>query len=193
MSSTARHAASWDGRGPLVTVADFERHWATREETYELVDGHPIMSPPESFANLDAAFELGTILRSSFDREAWMVLLQAGLTVRGVDPATVRVPDLVVAARRGQEGIRLPAEDVVLVVEVLSPSTSQTDRLVKRGEYARAGIPAYLIVDRHPGPPALTLLTDPRDGDYQAEVTGASVTLRLAGRDIPLRVQDFML
>ncbi len=192
MSSTARHAASRDGHGPLVTVAEFEREWATREETYELVDGRTIMSPPESIANLDAASELGLLLRGFLERAAWMILPQAGVTVRGGDRATIRVPDLVVAVRRGQEGIRLPAEDVVLVVEVLSPSSSRTDRWVKRREYARAGIPAYLMVDRHSGPPALTLLTDPVDGDYQAEVTGASLTLRLAGRDVPLHAQDFV-
>lgn len=193
MSSTARHAAPLEGRGPQVTVAEFERDWITREEKYELVDGHPIVTPPESIANLDAASELAVLLRSFFDREAWLVLSQAGVTVRDSGPATIRVPDLVVAARRGQDGYRLPAQDVVLVVEVLSPSTGRTDRLVKRREYARAGIPSYLIVDRHAGSPTLTLLSDPLDGDYRSEATGESATLHVGGRDVPIRAQDFVL
>ena len=60
-------------------------------------------------------------------------------------PATVRVPDLVVC-NSDQESI-LTAADVVVAVEILSPGSRRTDLVVKRGEYAAAGIEHYWIVD----------------------------------------------
>jgi Uma2 family endonuclease len=67
-------------------------------------------------------------------------------------PGFVRRPDLVVARRDAvdrlaTEGGVLRASDVVLVVELVSPSSVRTDNVIKRGEYADAGIPHYWIVD----------------------------------------------
>lgn len=41
----------------------------------------------------------------------------------------------------------LRASDARLVVEIVSPSSRRTDRVVKCDEYATAGIPHYWIVD----------------------------------------------
>ena len=66
-----------------------------------------------------------------------------------LDPHTLVQPDLfVVPLVNG----RRPAswEDVgllLLVVEVLSPSTARYDRDLKRRRYLRAGVPEYWIVD----------------------------------------------
>jgi Uma2 family endonuclease len=39
------------------------------------------------------------------------------------------------------------ASDVLLAVEVVSPGSRRTDHVMKRAEYADAGIPHYWIVD----------------------------------------------
>ena len=39
------------------------------------------------------------------------------------------------------------ASDVLVVVELVSPSSRRTDHVIKRGEYADAGIAHYWIVD----------------------------------------------
>jgi hypothetical protein len=39
------------------------------------------------------------------------------------------------------------ASDVLVVVELVSPSSRRTDHVIKRGEYADAGIQHYWIVD----------------------------------------------
>lgn len=39
------------------------------------------------------------------------------------------------------------ADDVVVVVEIVSPDSKRTDYVTKHGEYADAGIPHYWIVD----------------------------------------------
>lgn len=64
-------------------------------------------------------------------------------------PPTVRIPDVVVASTDliEQNPSRLHAEDVLLAIEVVSPGPGQTDRVVKRHEYAKVGISAYRVVE----------------------------------------------
>jgi Uma2 family endonuclease len=71
----------------------------------------------------------------------------------GVDLApSYRIPDLVVVRRdlRAKRRKHLVPEDLVLVVEVVSPSSVSTDRLAKPAEYARAGIGVYWRVETDP-------------------------------------------
>lgn len=46
-----------------------------------------------------------------------------------------------------ETGGLLRAATTILVVEIVSPGSRRTDNLVKRGEYADAGIPFYWIID----------------------------------------------
>jgi len=48
------------------------------------------------------------------------------------------------------EGGLLRASEVVLVVEIASPGSRRTDNVIKRAEYADAGIPHYWILDLDP-------------------------------------------
>ena len=72
--------------------------------------------------------------------------------VRPAQPGFVRRPDLVVVTCAAIERTRrerglLRASDVVLAVEIISPSSRRMDTVVKHGEYADAGIPHYWVVD----------------------------------------------
>src|SRR5205814_3015929 len=60
------------------------------------------------------------------------------------------IPDLVVVpeAVMRTTAKNLSPADVLLVAEVLSPSNRLKDLLLKRHDYAAAGIPQYWIVDR---------------------------------------------
>ena len=64
-------------------------------------------------------------------------------------PPSVRDPDIVVVPDRVFERrpARVPAADVVLVVEIVSPGSRGTDHVMKLHEYAKAGIEHYWIVD----------------------------------------------
>ncbi|MGN9907938.1 Uma2 family endonuclease [Phytohabitans sp. LJ34] len=76
-------------------------------------------------------------------------------------PALLVVPETALA----EDGDALHPAEVLVVVEVLSPSNARYDLVVKRDEYAIAGIPLYWIVD--PKKQTLTVLELADDGTYR--------------------------
>jgi Uma2 family endonuclease len=81
-----------------------------------------------------------------FEREGWHALHEPGLILeRGG-----RTPDIGVFREEPDERAYHPASDYLVAVEIVSPSTAQTDYEVKPALYAAAGIPAYWLVDQHP-------------------------------------------
>jgi Uma2 family endonuclease len=63
------------------------------------------------------------------------------------------VPDVVVVHPDAQNSVEERAA-IALVVEVTSPTSPDTvlnDRVTKPREYAKAGVPLYLLVDQEPG------------------------------------------
>lgn len=58
---------------------------------------------------------------------------------------TFRRPDVVVYRRLDEPGAKPEAHDALIVVEVSSPSTAAEDLLDKKAQYARVGIPLYLV------------------------------------------------
>jgi Uma2 family endonuclease len=80
------------------------------------------------------------------------------------DPQKFFVPDLAVAHPGSQSNLDF-RENLAMVVEVTSPSSPKTvknDRGVKPKQYAKAGVPCYLLVDQEEG--SWTLFT--LDGDW---------------------------
>ncbi|MFF0789620.1 Uma2 family endonuclease [Streptomyces spiralis] len=72
-----------------------------------------------------------------------------------------------------EEGLGVDASGVRMVVEVTSPGRRdlQRDRVRKRREYARAGIPVYVIVDGFDDEGAVVVLSSPdqKKAKYVAE------------------------
>ena len=89
-------------------------------------------------------------------------------------PPTVRVPDLVICHDGIDDDGDVTAADILVAVEILSPGTRRVDLVMKRSEYADAGIVHYWIVD----PDELTLeALHLVDGAYVGEhVTGTFTT-----------------
>jgi Uma2 family endonuclease len=59
-----------------------------------------------------------------------------------------RIPDLTVWSRPQPRGVWLALDDLLLVIEIISPGSAATDEVVKLREYAQAGIPRYWLVER---------------------------------------------
>ncbi|MDO5627310.1 MAG: Uma2 family endonuclease [Mobilicoccus sp.] len=169
-----------------MTFTEFEAWADQRDEVYELVDGVPRMVPHESISNLRATSALHHQLVVALPAGSYLVLHHPGVAVTDAYIPGVRVPDLAVARERGQNGRRLTADDIVLVVEALSPSTAHIDRHEKRADYAAAGIPAYLIIDTRPDVPLLTL------HDERGTTTGEDVDVRIDGHTLTVRGADLM-
>ncbi|MEU0070732.1 Uma2 family endonuclease [Streptomyces sp. NPDC006332] len=79
------------------------------------------------------------------------------------------IPDLFVVVRDPEryvtdDGLGLTAAAVRVIFEVVSPGkrNQDRDRVRKRREYARAGIPIYVLIDDYDGQGAVTVFTGPR-------------------------------
>lgn len=139
--------------GRLLTVAQYAALGEDDRNRWELQEGNLVLSPSPTPRHMVAAGELYAQLRGQLPptlRAVPDVDLDLQLVPAG-QPATVRRPDLVIVRRSefdrvDSEGGLLRAEAVVLVVEIVSLGSHRTDTLVKRGEYADAGIPNYWII-----------------------------------------------
>ena len=173
-----------------ITIEQWKRDWATRDERYELVYGVATLAPTEDYRNLNATARLIALFVNALDSLRWWFAPHGGVTLREGTRPTVRIPDFAVVRRTEEEGHLRRAGDVAVVVEVVSPSSKRTDRIVKRREYASARISAYLIVEVLGEKPHLTLLTNPSGQDYATETAGHTLTLHVDGQDITVHALD---
>ena len=178
-----------------VDLATWDAEICRREDSYELVEGVPTMSPGASYVNRGAGALLVGLLNSR--RAGWIAVTDGDVTISEV-PATVRRPDVVVGRRQalaaeGALAVRLLPPDVLLVAEVVSPSSVERDHVAKRRDYALAGIPAYLVVDLRDGRRELTLYEERGSDGLFADVDPAeSVTVTIGGREIHVTVDDLL-
>ncbi|MDN5858010.1 MAG: Uma2 family endonuclease [Pseudonocardia sp.] len=138
----------------LLTVAEYLEIGELDSGYSELVEGRLLVSPSplgdHNYATLEFAFQLRGQVPAEFEV---ITDIDVDLRLGPPDgPGTVRRPDLIVvsrAARRRQRagGGIVTAADVLVVLEVLSPGSRRTDNVLKRSEYADAGIPHYWILD----------------------------------------------
>lgn len=130
------------------TPADLAQFPEGDGNRYECIDGELFVTPSPRPVHAIAQ----ELLRDQLQQ----ALRAAGQTLRVFDavqdfrPTAVDLvePDLFVLRERATASMRLDRPDcMVLVVEVLSPSTAARDRGVKRLLYQRTGVPEYWIVD----------------------------------------------
>ncbi|TWF94345.1 Uma2 family endonuclease [Saccharopolyspora dendranthemae] len=131
----------------LMTLAEFDVLPEDNSRRYELQEG-VLQATPKAISYHQLAIKRLTHALDQVLPEGWTSLPEAEIVLTERYPPTVRIPDVVVMSEdRAEEGIKLYGQDVALAVEVLSPGTQRVDNLVKRAEYAEAGIPAYWILD----------------------------------------------
>ena len=140
--------------GKLLTIADYTALPEDDQRRWELLEGNLLLSPSPTPRHMIAVARLhGTVesqlpsgLRAVPDVDLDLQLAPAD------QPGTSRRPDLVVVSeaeldRVENEGGLLRAAAAVLVVEIISPGSRRTDTVIKRSEYADAGITHYWIID----------------------------------------------
>ena len=115
---------------------------------YEVLDGELFVTPAPSWRHQGAIEYLHPLLREYVRSNAlgWAKLSPADLAL---SPRRLVQPDLFVVPWIGVGEPRSWAEvkELLLVIEVLSPSTARADRHRKRLIYQDEGVPEYWIVD----------------------------------------------
>lgn len=138
----------------LLTVAEYLEIGELESGYSELVEGLLLVSPSPVGDHNYAGDELRYQLRGQLPPE-FEAITNNDIDLRlapADQPGTVRRPDVIVvsrAARRRQRagGGIMTAADVQVVVEIISPGSRRIDNVLKRSEYADAGIPHYWIID----------------------------------------------
>lgn len=176
-----------------VTLAEWDADYSQRDDAYELVEGIPtvdlLQRLDHAAANSRLVSKLSPILRPE-----WHPLAHFAVHV-GVrnEWHTVRQPDLTVTRRLCGLATRADPTDVALVAEIISDESIERDVLTKRREYARAGIPAYLLVDVRGPRPTVVLFDRIVDGAYLTPDTdGTAVTLRIGEHVIQLQASELV-
>jgi Uma2 family endonuclease len=129
-------------------------------DRYELFNGSLVVSPAPTPLHQDAIFLLQTILHQAAPSQ---MKVFSTVNVRASD-SDFYIPDIVVVPRDRANVVKVmfAPSDVLLAVEVVSPSTKTRDRGTKAAAYAAAGIPAYWRVELDEGP---TLYVYKLDGE----------------------------
>jgi Uma2 family endonuclease len=140
--------------GKLLTIADYAALPDDDQRRWELIEGNLIMSPSPTPRHMIAVARLHGMVEGQLPSGLRAVPdVDLDLQLAPVDqPGTSRRPDLIVVSeaelrRVETEGGLLRAAATVLVVEIISPGSRRTDTVIKRGEYADAGIAHYWIID----------------------------------------------
>ncbi len=113
----------------------------------EVVHGHVIVCESPSPEHNRIARRMANALESLPSTELCVrVDTDIDVVLWRVPRFTFRRPDVVVYRCLDEAGAKPEAHDALIVVEVSSPSTAAEDLLDKKVQYARAGIPLYLVV-----------------------------------------------
>jgi Uma2 family endonuclease len=146
---SALTAASWPDH--LLTLAEWDALPEDSSRRYELVEGVLLVVPRPTPMHQRVMVRLAVELDRKLPDDL-AALADVEVLVEGGNIPTVRAPDVVVvpSARAEQNPPRLAAADIQLAIEVVSPGTGGTDRVMKMSEYAEAGIPHFWLVDLPP-------------------------------------------
>ena len=165
-------------------TADLVRNLPDDGNRYELVSGELVVTPAPRGRHQVAAFQLGKFLDQALaDTGVGHVLHSPADISLGEDE--VLQPDLFVyqTATGDMLGDWTDITALLLVIEVLSPSTARYDKQLKRHRYQRAGVPEYWIVDLD-----ARLIERWRPGDERAELVGSELVWNPEGLGTPFRL-----
>jgi len=154
---------------------------------YEVIDGVLYMTTAPSFFHQWIIRQIVLMLIDQIDRTGIGVTAFSpiGLLMPGCDPVQ---PDIVVVGANELPMIHdrringVPA----LIVEVLSPTNPEQDTAIKRGAYARAGLPEYWIVRPAERDALVLSQPDPALGDF-LQVTHIPSDGELVSATLPFR------
>ncbi|MFJ5712046.1 Uma2 family endonuclease [Streptomyces sp. NPDC093105] len=159
-----------------------------RGERRELMGEALLMSPAPGFMHQRASFRLASLLDQAV--QAAGVSAEVLEAVNVVLPDGLFIPDIVVveAAAAAENPTTCDADAVLLVVEIVSPSSSgrRTDRLLKPPYYAEAGIEHLWRLELEPAP--ALVVSELSDGRYVERVVAEAGRGTVVEKPFPVEV-----
>lgn len=152
---------------------------------FEILDGALVTSPSPDSWHESAVVAVRDEARATIPAD-YLAVGSLGIAMG----SSYLIPDMVIARRRviAARVALLNPRDVLLVVEVVSPSSRTLDRITKPAQYAAAGIPGYWRVETDPLP-ALSAYALPAGADTYVELGtwGPGRTAQI-GQPFPARI-----
>ncbi|MBI4566033.1 MAG: Uma2 family endonuclease [Planctomycetes bacterium] len=130
---------------PRKTIDDFMK--LPEGALAELIDGEILMSPTPKVRHQEITLNLTVLLRDHVRSRGLGRVIISPMDVH-LPSGNIVEPDVIFISRRNESIIQDWIRGVPdLLIEVVSPTGVERDRLVKRDLYARNGVPEYWIVD----------------------------------------------
>jgi Uma2 family endonuclease len=151
---------------------------------HEIIDGVHYMSPAPSTRHQSASRHIQFSLYQQIEEPGLGSVFDAPTDLE-LSPTDVVQPDIIVVLNE-HRNIILPSRlrgKPDLVVEILSPSTSERDQGIKRSLYAQHGVPEYWVVDAD----EQVVLRYTLGGDTYGEPLQCTTTISFAGATVDLQ------
>lgn len=132
---------------PTYHTAETVRALPDDGNRYEVVRGELLVTPAPSLRHQRLVMRLAVALHDYLGREPVGEVLASPADISWSPDWLVQPDVFVVPAAGPRVGEWSGVRALLLVVEVLSPSTARADRLTKRRLYQELGVPCYWIVD----------------------------------------------
>lgn len=149
---------------------------------YECIDGVLLVTPSPDGPHQSVVIPLGSLLHLYVRGARIGRVVSAPADVTFENRHLVE-PDLFVVGSTSPLRQRTSMEALLLVIEILSPSTARRDRIVKRALYQRAGVPEYWLVDTDS-----RTIERWRPTDERPEILGETIRWHPPGAAAPLDI-----
>jgi Uma2 family endonuclease len=132
---------------PVYYTAEMVRALPDDGNRYEVVYGELLVTPAPRLWHQVVVQRLGFAIGTYLQQEPVGLVLSSPADISWGPDVLVQPDVFVVPSEEARTLTWSRVRTLLLVAEVLSPSTSRGDRLLKRLRYREAGVPLYWVVD----------------------------------------------
>jgi len=132
---------------PTYWTAEMVRQLPDDGNRYEVVYGELLVTPAPRLAHQLLVSRMTVAVANYLARESIGLVLTSPADISWGRDVLVQPDVFVVPVDEARTGDWSRLRSLLLVIEVLSPSTTRADRFTKRRRYQEAGVPLYWIVD----------------------------------------------
>jgi Uma2 family endonuclease len=133
---------------PTYWTAEMVRQLPDDGNRYEVVYGELLVTPVPRLSHQLLVSRLAVAVAGYLEHEPVGIMLTSPADISwGLRDVLVQPDVFVIPPNEARTGDWTRLRSLLLVIEVLSPSTARADRFTKRRRYQEAGVPLYWIVD----------------------------------------------